>query len=65
MTSPYRYVPPKPPIDRPDGYTRIRLIEPTGETIGIIWTDGAADDDYIKSLIPDGVKAMVKRNCWP
>ncbi len=61
----FNYVPQKPPIDRPDGYTRIRLVEPTGDTIGIIWTDGGANDEYLRSLIPDGVKAMVARNIWP
>jgi hypothetical protein len=45
--------------------TRIRLVDADGETIGIIWTAGDADDDYIRSLIPDGVKAMVARNIWP
>lgn len=51
--------------DEPIGHTRIRLVDDDGETIGIIWTAGDADDDYIRSLIPDGVKAMVARNIWP
>jgi hypothetical protein len=45
--------------------TRIRLVDADGETIGIIWTHAEADDDHIRSLIPDGVKAMVARNVWP
>lgn len=51
--------------DEPIGHTRIRLVDDGGETIGIIWTRGDADDEYIRSLIPEGVKAMVARNIWP
>src|SRR5262245_32886286 len=46
--------------------TRIRLIDGySNETVGIIWTRADADDEHIRSLIPEGMKAMVARNVWP
>ncbi len=61
----YEHQEQKPPIAPPEGHTRIRLVDDDGETIGIIWTAGDVDRDYIRSLIPDGCKAMVARNVWP
>jgi len=56
---------PKDPLPQVTRITTIRLIEEDGSTIGLIHVAPDADDDYIRSLIPDGCKAMIRRNYWP
>jgi hypothetical protein len=53
------------PYPRMRRQTRVRLLDEHGDTGGIIWTAADADDEYLRSLIPDGVRAMVSRNIWP
>lgn len=42
------------------GFTRLRITDDAGETVGIIWARND-DDAYLRSLVPDGYKAMIRR----
>ena len=42
------------------GWTRVRITDDAGETVGIVWTY-ERDDEYLRALIPDGFRAMVRR----
>jgi len=42
------------------GFTRLRITDDAGETVGIIWAR-SDDDGYLRSLIPDGFRAMIRR----
>jgi len=42
------------------GWTRIRIVDDDGGTVGIVWTK-STEDDELRALIPDGCKAMLRR----
>jgi ribosomal 50S subunit-associated protein YjgA (DUF615 family) len=57
--------PDRAPYPRMTRQTRVRLLDDAGETLGVIWTAPDADDEHVRSLIPEGVRAMIARNIWP